>query len=94
LENKNMAAKSEAVNLTGKEFVITREYAAPREMVWRACTEAKHLGNGGGRADFPRRFANGTRSRAIKFTSSCARRMATVSRWAVNFWKLCRPNDW
>jgi uncharacterized protein YndB with AHSA1/START domain len=27
----------------GKEFVIMREYAAPREMVWRACTEAKHL---------------------------------------------------
>jgi uncharacterized protein YndB with AHSA1/START domain len=35
-------AKS-AEGLIGKEFVITREYAAPREMVWRACTEAKHL---------------------------------------------------
>jgi uncharacterized protein YndB with AHSA1/START domain len=27
----------------GTEFIITREYAAPREMVWRACTEAKQL---------------------------------------------------
>ncbi|MGH7976957.1 MAG: SRPBCC family protein [Limisphaerales bacterium] len=32
-----------AEDLIGKEFVITREYAAPREMVWRACTEARHL---------------------------------------------------
>jgi uncharacterized protein YndB with AHSA1/START domain len=29
--------------LVGKEYVITREYAAPRELVWRACTEAKHV---------------------------------------------------
>lgn len=29
--------------LVGKEFVITREYAVPRELVWRAFTEAQHL---------------------------------------------------
>lgn len=27
----------------GREFVIIREYAAPRELVWQACTEAEHL---------------------------------------------------
>jgi len=27
----------------GLEFVITREYAAPRDLVWRACTEPNHL---------------------------------------------------
>jgi uncharacterized protein YndB with AHSA1/START domain len=27
----------------GREFVITREFAAPRELVWKACTEARHL---------------------------------------------------
>ncbi len=27
----------------GQEFLITREYDAPRELVWQACTEAKHL---------------------------------------------------
>ena len=27
----------------GTEFIITREYDAPRELVWQACTEAKHL---------------------------------------------------
>jgi uncharacterized protein YndB with AHSA1/START domain len=42
-QNKNMATKAESENLVGKEFLITREFAAPREMVWRACTEAKHL---------------------------------------------------
>jgi len=38
-----MATKAESKNLVGKEFVITREYAAPRELVWLACTDAKHL---------------------------------------------------
>jgi uncharacterized protein YndB with AHSA1/START domain len=38
-----MATKTENQNLVGKEFVITREYAAPRELVWLACTNAKHL---------------------------------------------------
>jgi uncharacterized protein YndB with AHSA1/START domain len=32
-----------AKDLGGKEFVIMREYAAPRAIVWRACTEARHL---------------------------------------------------
>jgi len=27
----------------GLEFIITREYAAPRDLVWRACTEPRHL---------------------------------------------------
>ena len=36
-----MSAKAET--LIGKEFIITREYAAPRELVWQACTESKHL---------------------------------------------------
>jgi uncharacterized protein YndB with AHSA1/START domain len=39
----NMATLTEKKNLVGKEFVITREYEAPRERVWLACTEAKHL---------------------------------------------------
>ena len=38
-----MATKTESENLVGKEFVITREYDAPRELVWLACTDAKHL---------------------------------------------------
>ena len=25
----------------GQEFLITREFDAPRELVWQACTEAK-----------------------------------------------------
>jgi uncharacterized protein YndB with AHSA1/START domain len=49
-----MTAQTESKNLVGKEFVITREYAAPREMVWRACTEAKHLAQWWG----PRGFTN------------------------------------
>jgi len=38
-----MAAKTEDQKLVGKEFVITREFAAPRELVWQACTGAKHV---------------------------------------------------
>ena len=38
-----MNALTGGENLLGKEFVIVREYAAPREIVWRACTDAKQL---------------------------------------------------
>ena len=39
-----MPTKSKSAEaLGGKEYVMTREYAAPREMVWRACTEAKQV---------------------------------------------------
>jgi uncharacterized protein YndB with AHSA1/START domain len=38
-----MVAKMESKNLVGKEFIITREFDAPRELVWLACTDAKHL---------------------------------------------------
>ena len=31
-----MAAKTESENLVGKEFVITREFDAPRELVFKA----------------------------------------------------------
>jgi uncharacterized protein YndB with AHSA1/START domain len=37
------APLTESKNLVGQEFVITREYDAPRELVWLACTEAEHL---------------------------------------------------
>ena len=43
LENKSMATPTKRKNLVGTEFVITREYDAPRELVWLACTEARHL---------------------------------------------------
>ncbi len=38
-----MATQTEGENLVGKEFVITRDYDAPRELVWLACTDARHL---------------------------------------------------
>jgi uncharacterized protein YndB with AHSA1/START domain len=38
-----MSPTTEGKNQVGKEFVITRDYDAPRERVWRACTEAKLL---------------------------------------------------
>jgi uncharacterized protein YndB with AHSA1/START domain len=34
--------KSDA-NFVGQEFTIVRELAAPRDLVWRACTEPNHL---------------------------------------------------
>jgi uncharacterized protein YndB with AHSA1/START domain len=38
------AAKNNAVaDGFGRTFTIVREFAAPRELVWRACTEAHHL---------------------------------------------------
>jgi uncharacterized protein YndB with AHSA1/START domain len=30
-------------DFVGQQFVITREFSAPRELVFKACTEAKHL---------------------------------------------------
>jgi len=42
-KNKSMRAQIESKHPVGTEFVITREYDAPRELVWLACTDAKHL---------------------------------------------------
>src|SRR5271154_3427625 len=42
-ENKNMTAQTESKNLVGKEFVITREFDASRELVFQAWTDPKHL---------------------------------------------------
>jgi uncharacterized protein YndB with AHSA1/START domain len=39
-----MAAKTKsAEDFTGREFVITREFEAPRELVWKAWTERERL---------------------------------------------------
>ncbi len=38
-----MSAQTGGENLVGKEYIITREYDATRELVWQACTEAKQL---------------------------------------------------
>lgn len=38
-----MTTRTDSDNLVGKEFIITREFAASRDLVWRACTEAGHL---------------------------------------------------
>jgi len=38
-----MATKTESQNLVGKEFIITREFDAARELVWEAMTNPKHV---------------------------------------------------
>src|SRR5471030_2969896 len=38
-----MAMKTENESLVGKEFTITREFDAPRELVFKAWTAPKHL---------------------------------------------------
>jgi uncharacterized protein YndB with AHSA1/START domain len=50
-----MATKTKAVeDYTGREFVITREYDAPRELVFQAWTDPKHLAQWWG----PKGFTN------------------------------------
>jgi uncharacterized protein YndB with AHSA1/START domain len=50
-----MATKVKAVeNYTGREFVITREFDAPRELVFQAWTDPKHLAQWWG----PKGFTN------------------------------------
>ncbi|HEY3930778.1 MAG TPA: SRPBCC domain-containing protein [Verrucomicrobiae bacterium] len=50
-----MTTKIKAVeNYLGREFVITREFAAPRELVFQAWTDSKHLAQWWG----PRGFTN------------------------------------
>jgi uncharacterized protein YndB with AHSA1/START domain len=50
-----MATKTKAVeDYTGREFVITREFDAPRELVFKAWTDSKHLAQWWG----PRGFTN------------------------------------
>jgi uncharacterized protein YndB with AHSA1/START domain len=38
-----MTTKTETQTQIGQEFIITREFDAPRELVWKACTEAKQV---------------------------------------------------
>jgi len=38
-----MAAEADAGSPAGREFIITRVFDAPRELVWKACTEAERL---------------------------------------------------
>jgi len=40
---ENQTAEAEGKFLAGTEFIITREYAAPRDLVWLACTDAKQV---------------------------------------------------
>jgi len=49
-----MTAQTESKNLVGKEFVITHEFDAPRELVFKAWTDPKHLAQWWG----PRGFTN------------------------------------
>lgn len=39
MTTKNKAAAT----VVGREFIITREFAAPRELVFEACTNARHV---------------------------------------------------
>jgi uncharacterized protein YndB with AHSA1/START domain len=43
LGNKNMSTANE--NMSDREIVITREFNAPRELVWEAMTNPKHVVN-------------------------------------------------
>jgi uncharacterized protein YndB with AHSA1/START domain len=49
-----MATKTETKNLVGKEFIIMREFDAPRELVFAAWIDPKHLAQWWG----PRGFTN------------------------------------
>lgn len=43
MTTKNKQGSKAAGKVLGQEFTIIREFAAPRELVWRACTESAHL---------------------------------------------------
>jgi uncharacterized protein YndB with AHSA1/START domain len=38
-----MAAEANAAQSAGREFIVTRVFDAPRELVWKACTESERL---------------------------------------------------
>ena len=68
---KPMNTKNKEIkDYTGKEFVITREFNAPREIsLLRRGRTQSICRNGGGRAGLRIQCANGTRDRAEKFTT-------------------------
>jgi uncharacterized protein YndB with AHSA1/START domain len=49
-----MTKNNATTDYTGREFIITREYEAPRELVFKAWTDPKHLAQWWG----PRGFTN------------------------------------
>jgi uncharacterized protein YndB with AHSA1/START domain len=53
-EQKMSTKKKSTEDYTGREFIITREFDAPRELVFKAWTDAKHLAQWWG----PRGFTN------------------------------------
>jgi uncharacterized protein YndB with AHSA1/START domain len=70
-KTKNKTTK----DYNGQGFVITREFDASRELVWKAWTDPKHLAQCGDPRGLPIPFANGMRTRVKQFTLSCARPM-------------------
>jgi uncharacterized protein YndB with AHSA1/START domain len=48
-----MAAQAQPMQAPAGEFMFTRVFDAPRELVWKACTEAEHLAQWWGPKGFP-----------------------------------------
>ena len=56
-----MSTKSDASSAaTDADFVLTRVFNAPRELVFQAWTKPEHMVPGGGRTSSPIRFASST----------------------------------
>src|SRR6516164_916237 len=42
-DTRSSTAPAPGPDCLGQEFIIVREFDAPRELVWKACTDAQHL---------------------------------------------------
>ena len=79
----------------GREFVIAREFDAPRELVFKGMGLIPSTwSNGGDRAVLRILFANGMRSPARLSTLSCVGPTELIIRWAASFVKSSRLNGW
>ena len=68
-----MTAKIKAIkDYLGQEFLITREFDAPRELVFKAWTDPKHLAQWWGPRGFTNPVCEWDLRPARKFMSSCA----------------------
>ena len=71
-----MTATANVTNLATRELTITRVLDAPRSLVFRMWTEAKHMARWWGPKGFTNPVCEVDARRAARSASTCARRTA------------------
>lgn len=82
-----MAASNASANLSDRELLFTRVFDAPRELVFDAWTDPRHLAQWWGPNGFRTTIRKWTCAPVVCGVSSCMARTAPITRTASSFAK-------